>query len=180
MLITAIFINLFLLPETPTWALLLYMVIPVSYASYKGAGTIGRLATFIVPFIILTIIIFFLLGIDKMNLSELQPVLADSTFLKLNQGAFLTASRYSEILIFLVFSFFLEKKASINRTYASALVVFAVCFFLILIPTLLVLEDELAKHAWNPYFLYTRQIEGYDFIQSVESLNTFAWFPLYL
>ena len=177
MLITAIFINLYIFPETPTWALLLYMVVPISYAAYKGAGTIGRLATFIVPFIILTIIVFFLLGIDQMKLSALQPVLADSTFLELNEGAFLTGARYSEILIFLVFSFYLKQKSSINKTYAAALGVFAVSFFMILIPTLTVLGVELGKHAWNPYFIYTRQVEGYEFIERVQSLNTLAWFP---
>jgi spore germination protein KB len=177
MLITAIFINLYIFPETPTWALLLNMIVPVSYAAYKGAGTIGRLAIFIVPFIMLTIILFFILGLGLMDLGTLQPVLADSTFLQLNEGAFLTGVRYSEILIFLVFSFWLKQKSSINKTYAAALGVFTVCFFLILLPTLTVLGVELGKHAWNPYFIYTRQVEGYDFIERVQSLNTLGWFP---
>jgi spore germination protein KB len=177
MLITAIFINLYIFPETPTWALFLFMIVPVSYAAYKGAGTIGRLATFIVSFIILTIIIFFVLGINKMDLKILQPVFADSTFAQLNQGAFLTASRYSEIMIFVVFSYFLKQKASIYKTYASALTVFAICFFLILIPTITVLGVKFAKHAWNPYFTYTRQVEAFGFIERVQSLNTVAWFP---
>lgn len=176
-LITAVFINLYIFPETPTWALLLYMVVPVSYAAFKGAGAIGRMATFIVSFIILTIIIFFILGIDKMDFGELTPVLADSTFLELNEGAFLTGARYSEILIFFVFTFYLRQKSSINKTYAAALGVFAISFFLILIPTLTVLGVELGKHAWNPYFTFTRQVEGYDFIERVQSLNTLAWFP---
>ena len=177
MLITAIFINLYIFPETPTWALLLYMIVPVSYAAYKGAGTIGRLATFIVPFIIFTIVVFFVLGWEHMDLGILQPILADSTFLQLNEGAFLTGARYSEILIFLVFSFWLKQKASINKTYLAAVGVFTLCFFLILLPTLTVLGVDLAKHAWNPYFMYTRQVEGYDFVERVQSLNALAWFP---
>ena len=176
-LITAMFINLYIFPETPTWALLIYMAVPVSYAAFKGAGAIGRMSTFIVSFIILTVIIFFVLGIGKMDFKELSPVLADSTFLQLNEGAFLTGARYSEILIFFVFTFYLRPKSSINKTYAAALGVFAISFFLILIPTLTVLGVELGKHAWNPYFTYTRQVEGYDFIERVQSLNTLAWFP---
>lgn len=177
MLITAIFINLYIFPRTPMWALLLYMIFPVTYAVYKGAGTISRLAMFIVPFIMLTIIIFLVLGLELIDLSALQPVLADSTFLELNQGAFLTGARYSEILIFLVFSFWLKEKSSINKTYAAALGTFALFFLLILVPTLTVLGVEFGKHAWNPYFMYTRQVRGYDFIERVQSLNTLAWFP---
>ncbi len=177
MLITAVFINLYIFPETPTWALLLYMVVPVSYASYKGAGTIGRMAIFIVPFVILTIIIFFVIGLGAMDLGELQPVLADSTFIELNEGAFLTGARYSEVLIFLVFSFWLKQKSSINKTFTAAICVYAVCFFLILLPTLTVLGVELGKHVWDPYFVYTRQIKAYDFIERVQSLNILSWFP---
>ena len=177
MLITAIFISIFILPGTPTWALLLFMVVPVSYSAYKGAGTIGRLATFIVPFILSTIIFFFLIGLDQIDLNTLRPVLADSTFLQINEGAFLTGARYSEILIFLVFSLYVSKNKSVNKTYALALGVFAISFLLILIPTLTVLGVEFGKHAWNPYFLYTRQVKGYDFIERVQSLNTLAWFP---
>lgn len=177
MLMTAIFINLYIFPETPTWALLLYMLVPISYAAYKGAGTISRLSIFIVPFIMLTIVIFFVLGLGLMDFGALQPVLADSTLLELNEGAFLTGARYSEILIFLVFSFWLKQKSSINKTYAAALCAFAISFFLMLIPTLTVLGVELGKHIWNPYFVYTRQVNGYDFIERVQSLNTLAWFP---
>lgn len=177
MLITAVFINLYIFPETPTWALLLYMLAPVMYASYKGAGVIARLAMFIVPFIIATIVIFFVLGMEFIELSELQPVLADSTFAELNLGGFLTGARYSEILIFLVFSFWLKQGSNVNKTYAASVGLFTVCFLLILLPTLVVLGPEFGKHGWNPYFMYTRQVEGYDFIERVQSLNTVAWFP---
>ena len=177
MLIAAIFVSISIVPATPAWAFLFYSLIPISYAAYKGAGTIGRLATFIVPFIMLTIAIFFLMGLELMDIKVLQPVLKDSTLLELNEGAFFTGARYSEILIFLVFSFFLNQKESINKTYIKALCVFAVFHALILIPTLLVLGIDFAKNEFNPYFVYTRQVHLYDFIQRVQALNTLAWYP---
>lgn len=180
MLISALYIDLYIAPETPTWAVLIYILVPTSYAAYKGAGTIGRLSAFIVPFMMLTIIIFLLIGSQLMDFNILKPVLADSTFLQLNQGAFLTGARYSEILIFLVFSYFLKQKSSINKAYISALCVFGLFFFMILIPTITVLGIKLAKHCWNPYFIFTRQVSTYDFIERVQSINTLAWFPAIL
>lgn len=88
----------------------------------------------------------------------------------------MTASRYSEILIFLVFSYFLEPKESINKTYAASLALFGICVLMITFPVLTVLGSDFAKHAWNPYFTYTRQLEAYDFIQRLQSVNTLAWF----
>ena len=180
MLITSVFINTYVLDQTPTWAILIYMIVPISYAAAKDAVTMGRIAMFIVPFMILTIIVFLLLGIDQMDFSVLRPVLADSTFIELNQGAFLTAARYSEILILLVFSSFLPPQSSIPKIFSAGLGLFGICFFLILIPTMTVLGVELGQQALNPYFVFTRQVEAYDFITRVQSFNILAWFPVVL
>lgn len=178
MLITAIFIELYLFPSTPTWALLFFMVLPVIYATYKGAGTIARLANFLVPIALSVVVFFFILGLANIDVTILEPILADSTFIELNTGAFLTAARYSEILIFFVFSFFLAKKHSINKTYASALVTFGISFLMILLPTILVLGTDYAKMAWNPYYTFTRQLEAFGFLERMHAVNMLAWFPM--
>ena len=177
MLLGAIFSSVAIFPETPTWAFLLYLIIPIIYASINGAGTLGRLAVFIVSFLMLTIVIFCLLGIHQMDFKVLFPILSDSTLSELNTGAFSTGARYSEILIFFVFSCFLEQKANINKTYTRALIVFGISFALILLPTIFVLGIDFAKNEFNPYFVFSRQVSGYDFIQRVQAINTLAWFP---
>lgn len=177
MLITAIFVNQYMFPSTPTFGILLYMVVPVAYASWKGAGTIGRLAVFVVIALIASVVLFFIFGYPKMNFAALSPILVDSSFVKLNMGAFLTASRYSEILIFWVFSYFLMEKYSINKTYGMALVTFGISFMLILLPVITVLGTEFAKRAGNPYYIFTRQVEAFGFLERLQSINTLAWFP---
>lgn len=180
MLITAMFITIYIFPDAPTWALLIFMIVPISYAAFKGAGTIGRMATFIVPFALLSVVLFFIFSLSSMDFTVFQPVLAESTFLQINAGAFLTAARYSEIMIFWVFSYNLIQKSSINKTFATGLVTFGVFFFLILIPTVTVLGVEYAKRAWSPYFTLTRQIKAFDFLERVQSVNIMAWFPVSL
>lgn len=177
MMITAIFINLYVMPDTPVFVLLLFMVIPISYTAFKGAGTIGRMAVFIVSVAIATIVIFFLLGIEQMDFNILRPAFADSTFLEMNIGAFYTGARYSEILIFFVFSYYLGKRASINKTYALTLGIFGLCFMLLLLPVMLTLGVEYAQHAWNPYFTYTRQLKLFDFLERMQAFNLITWFP---
>ncbi|MGI6169268.1 MAG: GerAB/ArcD/ProY family transporter [Christensenellales bacterium] len=177
MLITGIFISIYIFPNTPIWALLIFMVVPVSYAVFKGAGTIGRLSTFIVPFALFSVVLFFVFSIPEMDFNEFQPILVESTFLQINFGAFLTAARYSEILIFWVFSYYLMQKSSIKKPYAATLLIFAFSFFLILIPTVTVLGLEYAQHAWNPYYTFTRQIEVLAFLERMQAINLMAWFP---
>lgn len=174
---TVIFIKFYLFTYTPTWAILFTIIIPVSYTAYKGAGTIGRLAAVMVPFITLITLFYFLFGLKEIDLTVFTPVLADSTFSQLMQGAFFTSARVSEILILFVFSYFLEETANINRTYLKAVLLFGACFFMILIPTVMMLGVDLARNSWSPYFFYTRQVKAYDFIERVQALNTLAWFP---
>lgn len=177
MLVAAVFVSVYVFPTTPSWAFLLYTLVPVSYVAYKGPAALGRLSVLIVPFVILTIVVFFLMGLDLMDLMVLKPVLADSTFAELNWGGFINAARYMEILIFFTFAFFLDSKCNIHKTYARAVTLFFVCYALILFPTLLVLGIDLAKNAFNPYFIYTRQAHSYGFIEKVQAINTLAWFP---
>ncbi len=176
-LITVHFMNAYLFSGTPKWILLLFMIVPVCYASFKGAGTIGRLSVFIIPFVLLTIVLFLIFGSSNMDFRVFLPILADSTFMNLNISAFYTAARFSEILIFLMFSYYLNKKVSINKTYAAALAVFGISFMLILVPTVAVLGVDFARMSWNPYYVYSRQVNAFSFLERIQALNTLAWFP---
>lgn len=176
-LITMHFMNAYLFSGTPKWILLLFMIVPVCYASFKGAGTIGRLSIFIIPFVLLTIVLFLIFGSSNMDFRVFLPILSDSTFMNLNISAFYTAARFSEILIFLMFSYYLDKKVSINKTYAAALAVFGISFMLILVPTVAVLGVDFARMSWNPYYVYSRQVNAFSFLERIQALNTLAWFP---
>ena len=177
MMIVIKFVQTYIFVETPTWALALIMIIPAGYAAYKGAGTIGRLSVFFISFSILAILFFFVIGIKAMDIRELKPVLADSTFLEINKGAFLTAARFSEIFIFWIFSFYLSKKASINKSYAAALIIYGACFLMMLFPVLLVLGAEFAKKLQSAYYTYAKQAEVFAFLERVQAINSLARFP---
>lgn len=172
------FIKTYLKPATPFWAITAFLAVPLAYMSYKGAGTIGRVAPFFVTFLMFTIGFFLVFAIPQMDPKDLQPVLAESTFLQLNLGAFYAAVRFSEILIFFVFSFYLGEKASILKTYFVGISVYAVCFLLILLPTILVLGDEFARHVWSPYFVFAGQVEVFGFITRVQAFFVAALVPV--
>lgn len=176
MLIGMMFIKTYLLARTPEWAILLFMVVPITYLVLKDAGTIARVASFVVPAIIFTIILFFALGLRDMDINALRPIIADSTFWDLNRGAFYTAARFSEVLIIIVFSFHLMNRSSVNGTYFKGLLIFGISFFIILVGILLLVGSDVAKLTINPYYFYSRQVGGEDFFQRVQSLNVLVWF----
>lgn len=172
------FVNIFLLPETPIWSVAFFLAIPSAYMSYKGAGTIGRTAPFFVILLMFTIVFYFAFSINKMDPKELMPAISDSTFLKLNLGAFYNAASFPETLIFFIFSFYLSKKVSVLKTYYVGLGVFFICYMLILLPTILVLGDEYARHAFSPYFIFARQVEVFGFLTRVQTFYVIALIPI--
>jgi spore germination protein KB len=175
-----VFISTYLFPETPSWYLLLFAVGPALYLSLKGAGSIVRVAFFAVPYILLTIILFLLLSLDQLDISILRPMFADSGFWSLNWGGILTTGYYSEVLIFLVLFPSLKPKASINKALTSSVLLYTAALLVMVIPTLTLLGLDISRHSWNPYFVFTRQVKAFSFIQRVESLNVIAWFMGFL
>jgi spore germination protein KB len=175
-LMDVVFISATIFPETPPWALLMFILVPVGYAAYHGVGTLGRVSTFIVPYIFLTVLMFLFMGLKDMDLNVLKPVLADSTMLELNQGAFLSASISSEMLLFFVYGYFLEKNAKLNRIFILDILLHLLLILMMVIPTMCVLGADLARHVWNPYIMYAKQLKAYQFLYRLESLNVLAWF----
>lgn len=172
----AIYLKLYILAETPLWVINAFLLIPLTYASIKGVGTIGRLATLVVPFIIVTIVFFFVLGLKDMKLDNIMPIFADSTIADINYGAMVTGARFSEIIILGIFSYYLKDNVSINGTFFKGLLTYAVVFLLITLSTLLLLGSGVAKLLNNPFLSYARQVGGGDIMQRVQALAIFTWF----
>lgn len=173
---SVLFINSSVYPETPRWALALYILVPIAYTASKGAGTMARLSAFIVPYILVTIVVFFMISFKDIDLFVLKPIFVDSGFAKLNLGAFLDAHKMTELIILLVFSGNIDKDTKLSRVFAIFLIVFTVSMVLMIIPTITILGLDVAKHMDNPYFVLTKQVRAYDFIQRLESFNVLGWF----
>jgi hypothetical protein len=159
------------------WAVVLTAIIPATYAASKGPGVVARLSVFIVPIILFTIILFAATGAEFYKTSHILPILADSYVLDILKTALVTALRFSEVTIILVFSYFLKQGTSAIKVYFINIALFGLFFLMILIPVLLTFGYTLASLAFNPYFLFTRQVQLFDMIEKVQSLNTLIWFP---
>jgi spore germination protein KB len=88
----------------------------------------------------------------------------------------LTAGYFSEALVFLVLFPYLKEGSNVNKTLVWSSLLFTAAFLVMVIPTLTLLGLDVARHSWNPYYMFTRQVTAYEFIQRVESLNVIAWF----
>jgi spore germination protein KB len=88
----------------------------------------------------------------------------------------LTTGYYTEVLILLVLFPSLRPKDSINKALISSTFLYTAALLVMVIPTLTLLGLDIARHSWNPYYMFTRQVAAFTFIQRVESLNVIAWY----
>jgi spore germination protein KB len=174
--VTTNYITTYILPNTPQWTLLAITLAAVVYAAYKGSGTLGRQAIVIVPIMLITVLLFFLFGLDKMSIRDFLPISEYGDFGTLNKYAFYTASRYSEIYMLLIFGQHIRKRSGTMKAYWLSFAVYAAAITLIVLPTMLVLGINLAKLFLNPYFVYSRQVGGFEFAQRIQSINIFTWY----
>lgn len=163
-------------PDTPVWGLILYIFIPVAFMAYQGAGTISRVAVIIFPYVILTIIVFFLASMKEYDISALLPAGADSTAGGLLGQGFNIACMFSEIMIVPFFCQRSIRKVKSFKTVTFALVAVTVLSIIMILPSFFFMGLEVAKRAWNPYYFFTRLINSSEIIQRIEPLNITAWF----
>lgn len=169
------FISSHLFYKTPFYITTLFILVPSLYISSKGLVTVSKLASLVFIMIVSTIIFFFLLGLPQMDFSKLLPIAQDTSLWTLNYGAIIEASKFSDVIILFFLYFHLDNVKNINKSYIISLLITIGLLLLILIPVITVLGVDLATKTWNPYYLFTRQVEVYDFIQRVEVFNLICW-----
>ncbi|MEN6567075.1 MAG: endospore germination permease [Veillonellales bacterium] len=162
-------------PETPDYAILSLALITCSYGAFKGLECIARTAEIFTSLILVTIVFYTILQIPDMHFKVFLPVLADSTFAEINSLAFKTAAGIHEIVFLAMLAPSINKKVSINRVFFWSVIVITVFSLIIIVPTIAGLGVELSKKTFDPYYLFIKQINIYDFITRIEFLMVAAW-----
>lgn len=173
--LSVVFLKNYILLLTPTYAIVLTILIPVTYLCFKGLKTMCRLSIIAISSIIFITILFFLFSISQLNFQLLRPVMADTSFLTLNIGGFITASRFSDILILLVAASRLYNQKDVNRVFFMTVISYVLITLIILIPVLTLLGVGYGLQIFNPYYLFARQVEFYTFLQRSEVFVMVTW-----
>lgn len=184
-LLSVILLSDFLLstvyPETPMYAIVIFMLVPCMYASYKGIECIGRASVIFGIFIFFVILIYFVLSINNMDFKTFLPVIRDSSLTQLAFGTFNNATRFCDCFVFFMFIPYVKKNQNYSPTKILVMLVIAFTFFntLIVIATQAVLGIGLASSLRYPYFISIQQINLFDIIQRIEFFNVIGWIIIF-
>jgi len=174
-----VFVGSCLMPETPAYLFEAFFIIPCAYAAYHGILTIARTGQILLPVAIAFILITFGLGIQYFDFKVLLPIFKDSSFFQINTGAYAFAlCAHDGILFFLMPADLHEKK--IEKPFFIALLISTLLHILITLAPFMTLGIEQAKHANYPYYVFSRQIITFDFIERIEAFILTSWIMIEL
>ncbi|QQY80338.1 spore germination protein KB [Keratinibaculum paraultunense] len=168
-------LNTMMFPETPTWVTASIMLITCAYVAYKGLEPMARGAEIFVPFILIVVLIFIILGYQNYDFTVLLPILSDSKFKDINKGAMYTAFRFLDIIILAMIAPYLNNKEDLNKIFIQSVIYSLSIILLVTIVTQVSLGIEFAKYSNFPFFTFTRLINILDFIQRIDALYIVSW-----
>jgi spore germination protein (amino acid permease) len=162
-------------PATPDAAIILIALAACAYSVYNGLECIARSAEIFTPMIFFVVVLYAILQIPLMDFKVFLPIMADSTFWEINSQAFLNAARFHEIVVLAMLAPSINRKGNTITILSWAAIIITVYSLIIILSTLAWLGLDVAKKTFDPYYLFIRQINIYDFITRIEFLIVGAW-----
>ena len=160
-------------PSTPLWFFAITIVMVASYVAYKGLGIIGRVADVIMPLYLIAIVMFPLLNIPNMDLSNVKPVLAKG-IMPIIEGSKTGTIWYGELSVSLIIFPFLKKPKNGYKITIVAIISISLILTISAITLVAVFGDEI-ESLTNPYLELVRYIKISNSFERPESFLLFIW-----
>ncbi|MCC3373963.1 endospore germination permease [Cohnella sp. REN36] len=170
-------INVMIMPETPKLAIMIVMLLLITYASSssKGIVSIGRCSEMLGPVIIVMILLVLFASLNNVNVKNLLPVFADSGAAAIFKGALPPASYLGHCVEYLMLATFLYQPEK-GKTYvywavgiASAIVTIAMTM------TITTIGVHMSPRLWYPFFEMTRKISLFGFVENLDPFLIITW-----
>ncbi len=161
------FMEIAAMPETPPMVIIFSMGLVCILALKDGIELLARLATFLLPFILLLIIIVVPLSLTQAHPENLKPILYEG-WKPVIKGAFSTFSfPFGETIIFTMVLSTLKTKKSPYKSFYFALVISIIIMLIITLRNIMVL-GHMASMVYFPSYIAVSVINIGDFLQRIE------------
>ena len=166
------FIQVVSLPETPQYINAICFGFISLYTIKKGIEVLARGATFVLPFVTITILILGILSIKHINLDYIKPVLGQDWKLIFKGAIYNVMFPFAETAVFIMLFPLVDSKKSPAKLYIYA-ITFGTCLFLdVIIRNILILGFPVLESVYFPSYSAVGVINIKDFITRIEVLVT--------
>lgn len=168
------FLVIAIMPETPITFFLISFMLVCAYAVRNGLEVIVRLTEIFVPIIIIAVIMIVIFMYKIIDLKTLLPIM-ENGFNPIFYGAFTTASRSVEIMIFAMLFPFLNNFRKVKSTIFFAYLLIDLNVLLITIPTITIFGIADAINHLFPFFDAIKLVNIGDFWEHIEVIHMAVW-----
>lgn len=172
----SVFATKILLPNTPTWVIMLTMIFLIIYGTFIGGiEGIGRSSEVFGPIILIAFLVVLPLSIPNIEINRLLPVVTDTAIMSLLKGALVPASFFGESIIILMLVFFMNEHKKVIRVSLSALMVTSVFMVISVVFVIMIFSAEIAGKLKYAGFELIQYINVMDFLQNLEIIAVLVW-----
>lgn len=175
LIIQSQFVGVAVLTRTPYWIMIILVLVLSIYICIKGLVILYWSAELIIPVALFSIISLIILGLKNVDFNLMLPILSDSTFLEVNQGAIMLSFILTDILILVMSVSFLENKQDINKIFIKSNFYSVIVVAIVIIVTQGTLGVEQAKHSNYPFLIYTRLIDYSSVFERIDLIFVISW-----
>jgi len=161
------FINTVAMPETPMLVPMLSLGLACIIAVRLGIEVMGRTCTFFLPLLFLLLIIVQLLGISKMHLNYIKPILGHGLIPVLRGGFSTFSFPFAETVVFIAVFNSLKTKRSSFKVYFWGILISGIIMIIITARNIAVLGNMLDSFYFPSYEAVSKIHVG-DFLQRIE------------
>ncbi|CAK7084821.1 endospore germination permease [Tissierella carlieri] len=164
----------FMTELAPIIIILILMIVCI-YITSKGLEVIARTAELFGPIIIISLIIFMLLGYNNIDFSVLLPIYRDSGFLDINLGAIQMTLIFTDIYILAMNIPQLQNKKDLYKIIIKATAYSLSLILMMIVVTQTSLGIEQTRHSNYPFLTYVRMVRTYSVFERIESAFLVIW-----
>ena len=162
------FIQIASMPETPQLPIMIVMMLVTAYMAKSGVETLGRWTLAMLPLVLAVVLLTMLLSLNKMDFSNIQPIMAHS-FGDISFAAFsLFAFPFAETVLVLGVAGAIKKTDSPYRLYLGSVLLGALVLLLVLLRNIDILGPAMMGAEFFPSYAAARVIAMGDFLSRIE------------
>ncbi len=168
------FLNIAIMPETPLVVFGVVLVALSSYAVRQGIEVLGRLAEILLPVVLFSVAVVFILAVGNMDSRHFFPVL-ENGLLPLLKGSLPSFGWYSELAVLLFLAPFVARPEETGWSFSVAVVITSIFFLLVIAGPLAVFGAEVTKSLVFPTFSLARIVELAEIVSRIEVVVVAVW-----
>ncbi|SDY04540.1 spore germination protein KB [Evansella caseinilytica] len=168
-------IEMLLLQRTPSLAIILLMILLMSYVTFTGKiEGIGRCSEILGPMIFLMVFIVLFTNIENINVKNMLPLYVDNGMKNIMQGALAPASYLGHAVEIVMLTPFLTRPRQAAVYVVWGVVVPVVIVIVSTLMIIITIGTDLSVHMWYPFIELTREIK-LGFIENWDAFAVVIW-----